>query len=54
LGDNRDNSEDSRYRGPISRDLIFGKATMIYWSINEKAENTEQQIRWERVFSKLK
>lgn len=32
LGDNRDNSEDSRYRGSVPKEMIFGKPTMIYWS----------------------
>lgn len=32
MGDNRDNSADSRYFGPVSRELIKGKAMLIYWS----------------------
>lgn len=32
MGDNRDNSEDSRYRGPVPRDLIWGTAVLIYYS----------------------
>ncbi len=32
LGDNRDNSRDSRYWGFIPRNLIKGKALLIYWS----------------------
>jgi len=32
LGDNRDDSWDSRYWGPIAQDKIFGKALFIYWS----------------------
>ncbi len=34
MGDNRDNSEDSRRIGFISRDKILGKALLIYFSIN--------------------
>ena len=31
LGDNRDNSEDSRTWGTLKRDLIIGKVALIYW-----------------------
>jgi signal peptidase I len=32
MGDNRDNSQDSRYWGFLPRSYIKGKALMIYWS----------------------
>lgn len=32
MGDNRDNSQDSRYWGTVPRDYILGKALVIYWS----------------------
>jgi len=32
MGDNRDNSLDSRYWGFVPRDYIVGKPLMIYWS----------------------
>jgi signal peptidase I len=32
MGDNRDNSQDSRFWGSVPRDYILGKALVIYWS----------------------
>jgi signal peptidase I len=32
MGDNRDNSQDSRYWGFLPRDNVKGKALLIYWS----------------------
>ncbi len=42
MGDNRDNSEDSRYWGFMSRDDIKGQAAMIYWSYESTTEDYEQ------------
>ncbi|HET6890474.1 MAG TPA: signal peptidase I [Pyrinomonadaceae bacterium] len=53
MGDNRDNSRDSRYRGPVPRSLVFGKPTMIYWSEHEDASGAVQ-TRWDRLFTKVK
>jgi len=33
LGDNRDNSNDSRFHGPVPRALVLGRAYRIYWPI---------------------
>jgi signal peptidase I len=37
MGDNRDNSQDSRYWGFLPRHYIKGKALMIYWSYEAAA-----------------
>jgi signal peptidase I len=31
MGDNRDNSRDGRYFGPVNLDDVLGKASFIYW-----------------------
>ena len=38
MGDNRDNSQDSRYWGFVSRDLIVGKALVVYWSYESDSD----------------
>jgi signal peptidase I len=38
MGDNRDNSQDSRYWGFLPRHYIKGKALMIYWSYDTGPE----------------
>ena len=41
MGDNRNNSEDSRYWGFVPRDLVIGRAMFVYWSYDESAESTD-------------
>ena len=53
MGDNRDNSEDSRYWGTVPRALVFGKPTMIYWSTHRDRQGGES-IRWNRVFNEVR
>jgi signal peptidase I len=43
IGDNRDNSYDSRYWGFIPRDLIVGRAMFIYWSCDKSFGNSIAQ-----------
>lgn len=35
MGDNRDNSADSRFWGAVHKDLVLGEAMAIHWSWNE-------------------
>jgi signal peptidase I len=45
MGDNRDNSQDSRYWGFLPRGYIKGKALMIYWSYESgRAEHAEDGV----------
>jgi signal peptidase I len=42
LGDNRDDSLDSRFFGPASRGLLKGRAVVVYWSFDEAAAGEVQ------------
>jgi signal peptidase I len=43
MGDNRDNSQDSRYWGFLPRGYIKGKALMIYWSYDPGMQASTQE-----------
>jgi signal peptidase I len=45
MGDNRDNSQDSRYWGFVRREKIKGKAFLIYWSW----DSDRHWLRWWRL-----
>ncbi|OQY40543.1 MAG: signal peptidase I [Spirochaetaceae bacterium 4572_7] len=34
MGDNRDNSRDGRYFGPIKESEVLGKVTLRFWPFN--------------------
>jgi len=56
LGDNRDDSEDSRFWGFVPRENLVGEAFFIYWSWDSEISVTEplallRSIRWNRVLS---
>lgn len=45
LGDNRDQSLDSRFWGYVQRSKVMGKLFCIYWSWDQE----QMSIRWDRV-----
>lgn len=59
MGDNRDRSNDSRYWGTVRRELIKGRAFMIYWSFrgtpppigSSPAEQTRELFRVVKGFA---
>ena len=53
LGDNRDNSKDSRYWGFVPRENIIGKAILIHFSWNNNFKNVKDIIRFGRIFNRI-
>jgi len=52
LGDNRDNSEDSRYWGFVSRDEVRGEPWVVYYSFIPSAATPlpwMRRVRWARL-----
>ncbi len=56
MGDNRDNSYDSRYWGFVSHDLVVGKALVVFLSWNKHIPlyRLTEKIRWNRFGKVLK
>ena len=50
MGDNRHNSEDSRYWGFVPEDFIVGEASFIWMSFDDQG-NFINKIRWDRLFN---
>lgn len=50
MGDHRSNSRDSRWFGPVDRELILGKATAVALSVDPERY---YRPRWQRFFSPL-
>ncbi len=46
MGDNRDNSNDSRFWGTLDMDMVKGRAMFLYWSW----DGERNWPRWGRIF----
>jgi signal peptidase I len=60
MGDNREDSADSRAWGPVKSDLVIGRALFVFWSKDESAESNNflldfvQHTRWWRTFTMIR
>ena len=51
MGDNRDNSQDSRFWGFVPMENIAGRAFIIHWSWDFANPDILNKVRWDRVLS---
>jgi len=49
MGDNRDNSADSRYWGFVPRSYVVGKPLLVYWSYDAPTADLDGVDRGSRV-----
>jgi signal peptidase I len=49
MGDNRDDSEDSRFWGFLPLKDVLGKALVIYFSWDAQAQSPWYKVRWARI-----
>jgi signal peptidase I len=55
MGDNRDNSQDSRYWGFLPKSNLKGRALLIYWSFDGSSGsfNPLSETRWARLLQQI-
>ena len=50
MGDNRHNSQDSRYWGFVPEDHVVGKPLVVWLSLDKDRGWFNGKIRWNRLF----
>jgi signal peptidase I len=53
MGDNRQNSADSRFWGFVPEDHIVGKASFVWLSLDAEKGWFDGKIRWSKMFRKI-
>jgi signal peptidase I len=53
MGDNRDNSQDSRYWGFMPRSYVKGKALFVYFSFGDPSAGLSNSVRWSRLLHQI-
>ena len=53
MGDNRDNSQDSRYWGFLPRSYVKGKALFVYFSFGDGGGGLFSNVRWNRILHQI-
>lgn len=49
LGDNRDNSKDSRYWGFLPESELIGRVAVVYFSLKQGRGGRVRGVRWDRI-----
>jgi signal peptidase I len=52
MGDNRHNSNDSRYWGFVPEEYLVGKPVLVWMSLDATASFPDK-VRWERLFQTI-
>ena len=56
MGDNRDNSQDSRYWGFLPQEYVKGRALFVYFSFGEESglSGLATGVRWNRILHQIR